>query len=254
MSLLKVKAFGKAQRRERIDIDLEGCVAYAIGDIHGCLAQLTRLEELIRSDSARFPGRKLMILLGDYVDRGPDSSGVVSHLVTPPPPGFERVCLAGNHELLMLDYLDGRIQLETWLVLGGRSTLYSYGVDPDHVFRLFANPKDAGRHIRQSIPAAHIRFLRELPVLAASKHHIFVHAGLRPGIALEDQSDDDLTTVRDVFVRSPRFERRWIVHGHTRVASAQAADGRISIDTGVFETGRLTAVRLVGTKGKFIST
>ena len=236
--------------RERIELDLEKTVAYAIGDVHGCLRELVSLEGKIVEDAAGFGGRKLMILLGDYVDRGKDSARVVGHLLKPPPAGFRRICLAGNHEIAMLRFLDGELPLEAWLALGGAETLYSYGLDPAHVARLYGDEADS--YIRESIPPAHGEFLRGLPVMAYSRGMVFVHAGIRLGIPLHEQSESDLTTIRKDFLDNARDLDRWVVHGHTPVDFPRAEGRRIGIDTAAFRTGRLTALRVSGQRGRLL--
>lgn len=253
MSLLTMKARARPQQRKRLELDLAGRVVYAIGDVHGCIAELLRLEDLIRADSACHPGPKVIIYLGDYVDRGPNSRAVLSHLNNPPADGIDRICLAGNHDIAMLDYLEGSLDLDDWLALGAKATLYSYGLDVEHLSRLFKSRSEIDAHIRASIPVADAAFLRALAVLAWSDEYIFVHAGLRPGVPLNAQTDSDLTTIRDEFLYAARTDPHWIVHGHTPVVSPEAVNGRIGIDTSACTTGRLTAVRLIGTRGKFIT-
>jgi serine/threonine protein phosphatase 1 len=249
--LLGKRAQSAALARARIELDLEHTVAYAIGDVHGCLRELLSLERKIVEDAARFEGHSgLMILLGDYVDRGRDSARVIDHLLKPPPGGFQRICLAGNHEICMLRYLDGELPLEAWLALGGAETLYSYGLDPVHITRLYGG--EADQYIRQNIPPAHAEFLRGLPVMALSPGIVFVHAGIRPGIALPEQTESDLTTIRKDFLDHADRLDRWVVHGHTRVEFPRPDGRRLGIDTGAFETGRLTALRVVGRQGRLL--
>lgn len=236
--------------RERLELDLENTVVYAVGDVHGCLRELLSLERNIVADSAAFGGRKLLIMLGDYVDRGPDSARVIDHLLASPPDGFGRICLAGNHDICMLRYLDGEIPLEAWLALGGTEALHSYGIDPAHIVRLYGVEADA--YIRDAIPAAHREFLRRLPVMAFSREIAFVHAGIRLGVPLAEQTDVDLTTIRtDFFDNADRLDR-WIVHGHTPVKFPRPQGRRLGIDTKAVETGRLTALRVVGQRGRLL--
>lgn len=238
--------------RERIFLDLMQTVVYAVGDIHGCYEALASLESKIVEDARSHDGRKLMIMLGDYVDRGPASARVLAHLAGPPPAGFERICLAGNHDAAMLDYLEGRIGLEDWLALEGRQTLYSYGIDPDHLATLLHRPSEIDETIRSSIPQAHVAFLRGLPVLAHSHRLVFVHAGIRPGIPLDQQTDTDLMTIRRDFLDAQTPFERWVIHGHTPVTFPRPNGRRLGIDTGVCESGRLTALRIIGSRGHLL--
>src|SRR5918994_4153924 len=153
------------ERRARLRLDTAGIAIYAVGDVHGCLDELLSLERAIVADGKNLPGRKIIIMLGDYVDRGPASSQVIDHLLAPPPAGFERICLAGNHEVVMLDYIDGRLGLADWMSMGAASTLLSYGIDHDRLVQIYRSSRQIDEVVRMTIPAAHIAFLRSLPIL-----------------------------------------------------------------------------------------
>ncbi|TIS60670.1 metallophosphoesterase family protein [Mesorhizobium sp. WSM3862] len=240
--------------RERLMMDMRDTVVYAIGDVHGCYDELRTLEQKIELDALQFRGRKIIIMLGDYVDRGPNSRRVVEHLMAPPPEGFMRVCLAGNHEVAMLAYLDGHLSLEPWLRVGGRETLFSYGIDPDRLADLYGSSEEVDERIREAIPATHVAFMRTLPVMICSERFLFVHAGIRPGIALEAQDEADLLNIRSEFLAAAHRLDRWVVHGHT-IVDVPTLDGRrLGIDTGAFQSGRLTALRIVGKYGRLLST
>lgn len=240
--------------RERLVMDMSDTVVYAIGDVHGCHDELRALEQKIQLDAQQFRGRKIIIMLGDYVDRGPQSRRVIEHLMAPPPKGFLRVSLAGNHEVAMLAYLDGYLSREPWLRVGGRETLFSYGVDPERLADLYGSSDEVDARIRAAIPAAHVAFMRTLPVMVCSDNFVFVHAGIRPGIALEAQDEADLLNIREEFFRAVHRLDRWVVHGHTIVDVPKLDGRRLDIDTGAFETGRLTAVRIVGKYGRMLSS
>ncbi|MEO3998797.1 metallophosphoesterase family protein [Mesorhizobium sp. CAU 1732] len=252
MFLPRLTTSSRKEQRARVALDLDNTVVYAIGDVHGRLDLLRGLEEKIVADGASHAGAKLLIMLGDYVDRGPDSAGVISHLIKPPPAGFERICLAGNHDVAMLDYLEGRLPLEGWLGMGAAQTLYSYGIDPERLSVLYRKPAEIDAQVKADIPSAHADFLRSLPVMVQSRRCVFVHAGIRPGVALEAQTDDDLMNIRQGFLDAPEPFDRWIVHGHTRVKFPRAKGRRLGIDTGAFATGRLTALRVMGRRGHLI--
>ncbi|MCB1498906.1 MAG: serine/threonine protein phosphatase [Bauldia sp.] len=228
-------------------------MVYAIGDVHGCLDLLVALEDRIVSDSQRYASsRKAIVLLGDVIDRGPDSSGVIEHLLGEPPEGFVRFVLAGNHETAMLDFLDSPTTDDLWLHIGGEETLRSYGVGP-----LVRSP---GRRERQriadaavaSIPEEHIAFLRSLPVTLRWRDYLFVHAGIRPNMPLEEQIEADLQGIRDEFTASEADHRVVVVHGHTPTRQPVHRPNRIAVDLGAFATGRLAAVRLDGTDVAFL--
>ncbi|TYR30598.1 serine/threonine protein phosphatase [Mesorhizobium microcysteis] len=239
-------------RRERLHLDLEGTTVYAIGDIHGCYDELLALERRIVRDAAALDGPKLIVCLGDYVDRGPASRQVVEHLLQPPPEGFDRICLAGNHDVAMLDFIEGRLDLGDWMTLGAEKTLASYGIDVAYLDEIYRRPAQLDAFIRQSFPEAHVAFLRSLPVLAHSDKLVFVHAGIRPEVPLAEQKEDDLLMIGAGFLESLDLPDRWVVHGHTRVRQPQLASRRIGIDTACYATGVLTAVRIRATRVQFL--
>jgi serine/threonine protein phosphatase 1 len=241
------------ERRTRLRLDMADIAVYAIGDIHGCLDELLALERLIVADAQSLPGPKLIIMLGDYIDRGPGPSQVIEHLMAPPPPDFDRICLTGNHEVALLDYLDGRLPLLDWMPMGATATLLSYGIDHDRLGHLYQSSRQVDEVIRSTIPAAHVAFLRSLPIMVEAERYVFVHAGVRPELAFDQQSDDDLIYIRSVFYESPHPLKKYVVHGHTPVTEARLDGGRINIDTGCFYSGRLTALRIFRNKGRYLS-
>ncbi|RUX51186.1 serine/threonine protein phosphatase [Mesorhizobium sp. M4A.F.Ca.ET.020.02.1.1] len=254
MSLFQRSRRPRTAPRDRLELEMQDTVVYAIGDVHGCYKELRSLEQKILLDALPFRGRKIIIMLGDYVDRGPNSRRVLDHLIAPAPQGFLRVCLAGNHEVAMLGYLDGHLSRELWLAIGGLETLYSYGVDPARLGDLYGSSEEVDRRIRAAIPAGHVSFLRTLPVMVCSRKFVFVHAGIRPGIDLVEQDEDDLLNIRSEFFEKAHILDRWVVHGHTIVDVPKFEGHRLGIDTGAFRSGRLTAVRIVGKHGKLLSS
>ncbi|WP_011580004.1 MULTISPECIES: metallophosphoesterase family protein [Chelativorans] len=239
--------------RARLRIDLRDTIVYAIGDVHGCFKELERLEQKIADDASGFSGRKLIIMLGDYVDRGPDSAQVVEHLLQNPPEGFQRICLAGNHEKSFLDYLDGVLAREAWLATGGGTTLRSYGIDLSYLANLYS-ASEIDQMVRSSIPPAHVEFLRALPVMAYSRQVVFVHAGIRPGIPLRDQHERDLMFIRKEFFDHAGQLDRWVIHGHTPVKKPDLSGRRLNIDTGAYMSGRLTAVQIGAGRARFLTS
>jgi serine/threonine protein phosphatase 1 len=235
----------------RLRIDIDGVAVYAVGDVHGCLDELLALEAIIADDASRLPGEKLIVMLGDYVDRGPRSADVLEHLTRPAPAGFHRICLLGNHERFMLDYLGGRIALADWLTVGGLPTLSSYGIEPDALRTLISDPAGVDARVKAAIPARHVTLLRAMPILIDTGHYLFVHAGIRPGIPIEDQCDEDLLFIRKAFHDASDSLPRYVVHGHTPVEAAGRVGRRMNIDTGAFKTGRLTALRIWQNRGRY---
>ena len=178
--------------RERLVLAAGDRAVYVVGDVHGCLDALLALEERIVEDAAKFTSGKLIIMLGDYVDRGPQSAEVVAHLIEEPPAGFERICLLGNHEEELLDYLDGGIDLLSWLGLGSEATLASYGIDLHATEGLLGGSERTRAMLRKAMPDAHVEFMRTLPILVETERYVCVHAGLMPGVAISEHSDHDL--------------------------------------------------------------
>lgn len=217
---------------------------YAIGDVHGCLDLLKRLEAQIVADAADAPGRKLIVMLGDLIDRGPASAQVLDHVLARPPDGFERICLRGNHEAMMLAFIRDPRHEAVWLDNGGREALLSYGLPADTLLRGVA-PRVLENLMASHIPSEHIEFLEGLPVLLDTPDALFVHAGLRPGVKLDAQSDDDLIWFRDNYESDYSGFGRPVVHGHMPRAEALVSPFRIAIDTGAYANARLTAVRIM---------
>jgi serine/threonine protein phosphatase 1 len=216
---------------------------YAIGDVHGCSDLLTKLLTKIRSDAARAPVEPLLVFLGDYVDRGPDSRGVLD-LVLAGVPGFETVRLRGNHEDLMRAWLFGgdRNMAACWMVNGAAATLRSYGLPS------VASPAEA----RAAIPEAHKAFIYSGGTcLHDAEPYLFVHAGILPGVPVERQTVEALTWIRSDFLESDADHGRIVVHGHSPAEEPEVMANRIGIDTGAFFTDRLTCLAL-GNGRRFI--
>ncbi|MDH4412143.1 MAG: metallophosphoesterase family protein [Rhizobium sp.] len=237
-------AAGAAAPRLVLEPGRYGCI-YAIGDVHGCLDQLLALEDLIRDDAASVAGQKLIVMLGDYVDRGPKSAAVLYHLTASAPAGFDRVCLRGNHDDAFLSYLEGDPAGDWMLEHGGEETLRSYGIDMDEAGGVHGGSTHGLREaIRAAVPNSHVDFLQTLPVLLTIGTDVFVHAGIRPGRPLAEQSDDDLMWIRRSFLDlGPGLPVR-VFHGHTPMREAYVGPNRVSLDTHCFRTGRLTAAKL----------
>lgn len=234
-----------------------GLAVYAVGDIHGRLDLLEDLLRRIREDAGRNAGdtERVLIFLGDYIDRGPASRGVVDRLLEGPLDGFTTVRLMGNHEEALLSFLDSVSDGLDWLTFGGLETLLSYGVP----LRTLPNTGQQVAELRQAlaeaVPKAHLDFFRRCTYRHSIGDYVFVHAGVRPGVALEKQTSSDLMWIRDDFlrVRVP-LPGRVVVHGHTIVDLPQDRTHRINLDTGAFVSGRLTCLALRGDERRFIST
>jgi serine/threonine protein phosphatase 1 len=228
----------------------DGRLVVAVGDSHGRLDLFERLwskiQETVRVSAAR---ERTLVFLGDYIDRGLQSRQLIDRLLTGFP-GFETVFLKGNHDETLLQFLDDPKLGEVWRNFGGVETLHSYGVQH--------NPASDWAQTRAEfaarLPAEHLKFFRSLQLHYACGDYLFVHAGVRPGLALEHQSEHDLLWIRDEFLNSTMSFGRIVVHGHTPERQPVVRPNRIGIDTGAYMTGVLTAVVLEGSKHQFLST
>ena len=232
----------------------DGTRVYAVGDIHGARALLEEIQALIAADLARRrPARAVVVYLGDYVDRGPDSRGVIDRLIDAPVAGAEPVHLRGNHEALLLDFLDAPATGRLWLANGGMATLRGYGVAPPAAgdAAALAAARDA---LRRAIPPRHRAFLEALPARHVEGGYCFVHAGIRPGRAIADQAESDLLWIRGDFLDSRADHGLRVVHGHTIVRRPEIRANRIGIDTGAVLTGTLTCAVLEGTGLRWLHT
>jgi len=219
---------------------------YAVGDVHGQADQFDRLQDAILTDArARGEDVARIVLLGDYVDRGPDSAGMLDRMCAPAPSGVERLCLKGNHEAMFQNFLDAPDPRHAWLDFGGRETLASYGLYTD---RLAAVPRHFAASIQAMIPAEHIDFLATLPLAASNATHFLCHAGVDPARPLDAQDEQALLWIREPFLSHDAPLERIVVHGHTPVSAPDLRGWRINVDTGAYGGGPLSAVRLDATR------
>jgi serine/threonine protein phosphatase 1 len=233
----------------------DDCVVYAIGDVHGRADLLDALHAAIVADAAsRAARRRVLVWLGDYVDRGPDSRGVIDRLLAPPE-GFETVALLGNHEQFLLDFLDDSAVGPHWMMNGGAETLASYDIAIMDGCHFRADRWQAlSRALRDALPKPHRRLLDRLRPSHREGDYLFVHAGIRPGTPLEAQDVDDLLWIRGEFLFSEVDHGAIVVHGHTISNEPQVRPNRIGIDTGSFFSGRLTALALQGNRRTMLQT
>lgn len=233
----------------------EGQLVYAVGDIHGRSDLLTTLLREIVADAAQEDAaNKTLIFVGDYVDRGPDSRGVVETLLHGLPGDFSVHFLKGNHEELLLDFLDDPRRLDHWRMNGGEATMASYGVDVDSLAMTGAS-SDAWRDAFMDVlPPAHFDFFRHLSLQTQLGDYLFVHAGVRPGVPLHAQNDFDLIWIRDEFLDATEPFDKIVVHGHTPEPEPVVRPNRIGIDTGAVFSGRMTALRLHNGERSFLRT
>jgi len=234
----------------------EGQLVYAVGDIHGRLDLLEAMLGLIETDAwaSGEASRRTLIFVGDYVDRGPDSRGVVERLLRGLPQGFDAHFLKGNHEAILLDFLEEAWRLDHWLLNGGDATMRSYGIDTEQLARLRAPPEVWRQAFAEALPEAHLRFFRNLQLSVSFGDYLFVHAGVRPGVPLGAQTEADLIWIRGPFLEHADPFGKIVVHGHTPGEEPVTRPNRIGIDTGAFFTGRLTALKLQDGARKFLRT
>lgn len=235
----------------------EGMRIYAVGDIHGRADLLDELHAMIEADAstARAGCRCTIVYVGDYVDRGPDSKGVIERLIAPDRlPGFDAVYLRGNHEDALLSFLDEATVGPAWFAIGGGATALSYGVgfsDQLPGKERFARIQE---DLRARIPPEHLRFLAGLRLSYRAGDYFFVHAGVKPGRPLEEQDRTDLLNIRKEFLRSRRYHGAVVVHGHSARPGVEFRANRIGIDTCAYATGHLTCLVLEGTSRRLLKT
>ena len=239
------------------DASTDGRLIYAIGDVHGRLDLLRLLVGRIADDlvaAAPDVRAPVLVFLGDYVDRGEQSRGVIDMVIAlSERSGFDVRCLKGNHEETLLNFLDDPSTGPAWGLFGGRATLKSYGVNPPLGVNLveWEAARDA---LAAAMPASHLDFYRSLPTRIAIGDYLFVHAGVRHGVDLEAQSERDLLWIRDAFLQETRPFEKFVVHGHSPTNQPYFGPHRICVDTGAYATGVLTAARLIDADRSFIST
>jgi serine/threonine protein phosphatase 1 len=248
------RLFGRRKDRARPRAPA-GTRIYAIGDIHGRADLLSRMHGLIRDDAAGAPDqRKLLIYLGDYVDRGEDSRRVIELLLDYPLAGFEVVTLCGNHEEMMLAFLNEASAAFAWMSNGGAATMYSYGVRYGDAVTSEERFSEMQRDFLAAFPRRHRDFLAALPTSHAEGDYLFVHAGIRPGVPVDQQSREDLLWIRDEFLMSGADHGCCVVHGHSIVPDPELRPNRIAIDTGAYFSNRLTCLVLEGEGQRFLQT
>ena len=231
-----------------------GSRAYAVGDIHGRLDLLNDLLARIEEDIASRPSaRNFIIFLGDLIDRGPESAGVVERLRTYRHDAVSTIFLCGNHEEVLLRLLAGEAGiLSSWVKFGGAECAESYGIEAATLDRL--DETSALEAIRANVPQSHSEFLQSFADTFRFGDYIFVHAGIRPGIALEEQEPFDLRWIRDPFLSDDKEHGFVVVHGHTIVPAVEERRNRIGIDTGAYRSGILTALAIEEDQRWYIST
>ena len=210
---------------------------FVIGDIHGMKDEMISLIHKLPFDD-----KDLVIFLGDYIDRGYDSKGVIDFLINFKKIHSNTVYLMGNHEDMLLSFMNGRFDREIYFFNGGERTLKSYNI-----------PSSEYKYAKKYMPQSHLDFLNSLFLYYKTDKYLFVHAGLKPGIPLDRQEKDDLLWIRDEFIYSKKNFGKKVVFGHTVFEEPLVMDNKIGIDTGLVFGGKLTSLELPKLKFYFVS-
>jgi serine/threonine protein phosphatase 1 len=239
----------RARPRSRVPADAR---VYAIGDVHGRLDLFTALAAAIEADdAARGSAETTIVMLGDLIDRGPDSAGVIAAARAWRSRRTVRL-ICGNHEEKLLAARDDLAVFRSFLLYGGGETVLSYPVDAQ-AFRA-ADPAEAQALMRDALPDEDVAFIEGFEDFIVIGDYLFVHAGIRPGAPLASQSVEDMRWIREPFLSHAGWHEHVVVHGHTIAAEAEVGHNRIGIDTGAFMSGRLTALALEGERRWLIQT
>ncbi len=246
------RLFSKSKPASRLWALPDGERVYAIGDIHGRLDLLdSLLAKIDADDEARGPAQTTTVFLGDLADRGPDSRGVIERLMALEKDARATVFLMGNHEELMFRVWDGeRGNAATFNRAGARATLISYGASGDDYDAWDLDEMTAAT--KRLVPADHIAFLKRFQDWHMRGDYLFVHAGIRPGIHIEEQDSVDLRWIKGDFTQSREDHGVMIIHGHSITPAVDEQPNRIGIDTGAYHSGILTAIGLEGTERWFL--
>jgi serine/threonine protein phosphatase 1 len=241
-------SFPDERRRTRIP---DGVRVYAVGDIHGRVDLLDDILSRVDADLVKRPvDRSIRVFLGDYIDRGPESFAVVDRLARSARENSV-VCLKGNHEAYLARFLRNPNVLDMWRREGGLNTLLSYGLKPS----LNSNNQEMVKlstELNHILPLSHRMFFGQLKITFTCGDFLFVHAGIRPGVPLEDQREEDLLAIRDDFLLYKQPLSKFVIHGHSPVKEPEVRSNRINIDTGAYATNRLTCVMLEKDEFAFI--
>jgi serine/threonine protein phosphatase 1 len=246
--------FGLSRQSRSQPRGARGYRAYVVGDIHGRLDLLEELLAKIHAELQHRPAPKtLLVFVGDLVDRGPSSAQVIERLRTYRRPGIQPVFLLGNHEEVLLRVLGGDTSLiPSWLQFGGSQCLQSYGVDANGLRG--RPPETVVELVRGAVAESHVEFLESFADSCRFGDYLFVHAGVRPGVDLEQQSQSDLRWIREPFLSDEADHGFVVVHGHTISGAVDERPNRIGIDTGAYRTGILTALAIEGADRWVIDT
>ena len=226
---------------------------YCIGDIHGRADLLQQLHQQILTDANDYKGKKTIVYLGDYIDRGEQSRQVIEMLLSDSLPGFKSIHLMGNHEQILLSFLEYPESSAAWLSFGGRQALNSYGI-PLEQLPTMKEVVQLARQLDEKLPDSHLDFLKNCAISWQCGNYYFVHAGIDPEVAIDKQGLDDQLWIRGEFLESKKDHGKIIVHGHSIIFEPELLPNRIGIDTGAFSTGVLTCLVLEGSDQRIFQT
>jgi serine/threonine protein phosphatase 1 len=261
--LEEMKGESLQRQEESVSTVPPGTRVYAIGDVHGRIDLLDRLLGRIGEDmtfspfESRLPDQVVVIFIGDLIDRGPESRAVIERMVNGAPAegplaAARFICLRGNHEDYLMQFLADFSVAPGWLRNGGLEAVRSYvGHLPDGFVTDYPAIQ---RLLYRAMPPSHLRFLSRMPVRHVEGDYLFVHAGIRPEVALENQDAYDLMWIREPFLSHDKPFPKMVVHGHSIVAEPEIRSNRIAIDTGAYRSGRLSCLVLEGAERRFLST
>lgn len=228
---------------------------YAVGDVHGRADLLRQLHAMIAEDAAsRGWARNHLIYLGDYVDRGPDSRGVMALAMDDEPSGFNKLHLRGNHEAMLLSFLDDPYSGSAWLNIGGDAVLREFGITVPSEFGQSGQLARAAQLLSEALLPRELAFLKNLKPCHQAGGYFFAHAGVRPGVPLDRQQEQDLIWIRGPFLNYNNDFGAIVVHGHTVCNAVEIKPNRIGIDTGAHATGKLTCLILEANKRWLLQT
>lgn len=226
---------------------------YAVGDVHGRFDLFERMLAAVEEDVGDFPPENVrLVLLGDLIDRGPESAQVVERARQLREASDSVRLLMGNHEEIFLQILEGEIEsLPFFLKIGGRPTIMSYGITDREILTL--KSRELVDLLIERVPPAHVELLRSMENVVRYGDVVFVHAGVRPGVPIDEQKLSDLRWIRSEFLSHRRSHGALIVHGHNVTETVEDHPNRIGIDTGAFATGRLSILALEGATRRFLT-
>ena len=241
--------FGSSQRKARAPSGPRGHRAYVIGDIHGRLDLLDALLGEIHGELDERPARQaLLAFVGDLIDRGPSSAQVVERLRTYRRAGVRTMFILGNHEEVLLRILGGELGVDREVAPVRRRGMPAKLWSRTRAARRMLTDADALASVRKAIPKKHVEFLESFADSCRFGDYLFVHAGIRPGLAVEEQRQADLRWIREPFLEDDRDHGFVVVHGHTITPEVEERANRIGIDTGAYRSGVLTALAIEGSE------